>query len=191
MIRINLLPRRRRGVALPRIGLVAAVALVILAFAGGTVLLAYRNDRLRGQIADLDTQISELRPQVEEVTRLLRDIQDLRKKEAIIAELEAKRLPWAPILVDVSDRVPRDVWLASILSEGPAQIGMGGHALSFSAIAAFMRNLEASPMFEGVDLTTATRADIGGRKVIGFGLTMRLSLPQTAEQPGATDGAHP
>ncbi len=166
MIRINLLPERRarKRRLVPESG-VALVALVVIAsLALGYLYGEWRNNQVRLQTAGINDKIREIRPKVAEVLALQARIDELRAKENLLRDLEAKEIPWAETLTDLAARTPSDAWLTSAsvsVTSGAPRLTLQGAATSYTAVAQFMVNLGGSRFYSDVDLLGATAADVG------------------------------
>lgn len=177
MIRINLLPRERIRVPVPapfRIGLVL-VGVLVVAIAAAWWYLGARNAAVRGEITTLNEQITELEPKVRRVEELNRLIAAAERKEQLLHRLEAGRVPWAQVLLELRTIIPRDVWLTQVSAAADGSLVFNGMGLSYVSVARFMVNLESSAMFEGTDLTVSQKQKIGARDVINFSVTSRLT----------------
>lgn len=175
MIRINLLPRERvrRVLVTPRIITLAIAGVVVVALVAVTIFLNTRNERVRAEIEDLDTEIAVLAPQVAQVEDLERRINALRQREQVLRRLDEARVPWATVLTELAAVMPRDVWLTRLGAAGDGSLTFDGNGFSYQAVARFMLNLDASPMFEAVDLSTTRKIKIGAREVATFAITAR------------------
>ncbi|HLE78007.1 MAG TPA: PilN domain-containing protein [bacterium] len=175
MIRINLLPRERarRVLVTPRIITLAVVGVVIVALVGVTVYLNARNARVQAEIEDLNTEIAVLAPQVAQVEDLERRINALRQREQVLKRLDETRVPWETVLSELAAVMPRDVWLTRMGASADGSLTFTGNGLTYQAVARFMLNLDASPMFEAVDLSTTRKVKIGAREVATFSVTAR------------------
>lgn len=185
MIKINLLPRERvRRVAIaPRllVGLVGAVVVAALVLA--TIALNVRNARVRAEIDRVNARIEELKPQVAEVEALQRKIAEARRKEQLLRQLQALRIPWERVMNELRRILPTDVWLTTIGAAADGSLNFEGYGMSYEAVARFMVNLNASSVFHEADFRSAHKADIGSRTVISFAVTAKLALPQKAAVP--------
>jgi Tfp pilus assembly protein PilN len=182
MIKINLLPKERvRRVAVaPRI-LVGLVAVVVLAgLVLFTLYLNLQNALLRGEIAQVNARIEELRPQVAEVEALQRQINEARRKEQLLRQIEAMRIPWDRVLNELRKIMPADVWLIRVDAKGDGTLTFNGFGVSYESVARFMVNLNASPVFQNADVTIAQKQDMGNRPVINFSVTAQLAPPGKA-----------
>jgi Tfp pilus assembly protein PilN len=186
VIKINLLPQRRRRRLIPESGVVAVALLVIGALAGSFGWETWRNRRVAAETAEINRKLVVTRQKVAEVLALEAKIDDLRARESLLQSLEAREVPWSEMLVDLARRTPRDAWLANAaVNAGTSPLGLGlqGSAMSYTSVATFMTALTRSPYYSDVDLQAAQRATIGTTSVVQFGLTLNmrpLPLPQTA-----------
>jgi type IV pilus assembly protein PilN len=161
MIRINLLPRKEAEVALGRrqqralVILGAAVTVLIM-------LVPYLAQQRRIRRLDLDIketqrQLDRYNEQVKEVEQLDKLKADLETKLRIIEELNKKRVGPQRVLQDLSVATPEKLWLIE-LSEVSGSTKIVGLALDNETIADFMRRLQRSPYFFGVDLEETTES---------------------------------
>lgn len=179
MIKINLLPRERvRRVAVaPRIlvGFVAIVVVVVLVLA--TLVLSGQNALLQVQIVQVNARIAELRPQVAEVEALQQQINEARRKEQLLRQIEAMRIPWERVMNELRKILPTDVWLSRIDAKGDGTLAFDGFGLSYESVARFIVNLNASPVFVNADFRSGRKANVASRDVISFGVTVQLAPP--------------
>lgn len=181
MIRINLLPRERVRAPAPaplRIGGVVLVLLVAAAVVA-TLFLNARNAAVRDEIAAINAEITELEPKVARVEELKRLIEVAERKEQMLKRLEAARIPWDQVLLELRVVIPRNVWLTSVSAAQDGNLVFNGFGLSYTDVARFMVNLESSPMFEGTDLTVSQRQMIANRQTINFSVTSHLTPKRT------------
>ena len=181
MIRINLLPRERLRAPTPaplRIGAVVVVLLVAAAVVA-TLALNARNTAVREEIAAINAEITELQPKVARVEELKKLIEVAERKEQMLKRLEAARIPWDQVLLELRVIIPRDVWLTSVSAAQDGNLVFNGFGLTYTAIARFMVNLESSQMFEGTDLVSSQKQPIGTRPTVTFSVTSRLTSKRT------------
>jgi len=181
MIRINLLPRERVRAPAPAPLRVGAVAVVLLLAAAvvATLALNARNTAVREEIAAINAEITELEPKVARVEELKRLIEIAERKEQMLKRLEAARIPWDQVLLELRVVIPRDVWLTSVSAAQDGNLVFNGFGLSYTDVARFMVNLESSQMFEGTDLVTSQRQPIGKRQTVNFSVTSLLTSKRT------------
>ena len=182
MIKINLLPKERvRRVAVaPRIlvGLVAVVVVAGLVLV--TLYLNVQNALLRTEIVQVNARIDELRPQVAEVEALQRHISEARRKEQLLRQIQAMRIPWERVMNELRKTMPTDVWLNHIDARGDGTINFEGYGLSYESVARFMVSLNASPVFTNADFRSGHKATAANHDVISFAVTAQLAPPGKA-----------
>lgn len=185
MIRINLLPHREEArkakkqqfVALVA-GMLALGALVV--FLGYTIINGYighqneANEFLKREIAVLDKQIAEIK-------RLKEQTQALLARKQIIEDLQRDRGETVYLLTELVRQVPDGVYLKSLKQDG-AKVNITGYAQSNARVSALMRNLEASPWFEGPQLIEVKAVVLNGRRSNEF--AMNFMLPRTQPDQG-------
>lgn len=165
MIRINLLPireierafGRRQRLSLAALGLATSLLVMLVPY-----LMQGR------RLAALDMRIEQLNKEIQAINlqvREAREIDGLRKevqtKLQIIEDLNRKRVGPARVLDDLSAASPENLWLVDFNEVGSSAT-FTGLALDNETIARFMRQLQASPYFYGVDLVeTSQQAQAG------------------------------
>jgi len=189
MIRINLLPeRRRRRRLIPESGVVSAVLLVIAALVGSYMYGDWQNHLVRVQTDEINRQITAIRPKVAEVLAIQGRIEELRAREDLLRSLEARQIPWSEMLVDLAERTPHDAWLANAAvsaTSGTARLALSGAALSYNAVARFMTSLGGSRFYSDVDLQGAQSTTLGAAQIVQFGVYTTVRPGVTAGQEGA------
>jgi len=160
MIRLNLLPLketeralgRRQQLSLIALGVSIALLIMIIPF-----LIQGRT------LASLDSQIDELNREVQQYNTQVKEVHELDhlKKEVeaklnVIQDLNRKRVGPSRVLDDLSGATPENLWLIDF-NENVGQATINGLALDNETIARFMRQLQASPYFYGVDLVETSR----------------------------------
>jgi len=176
MIRLNLLPLKETERAIGRrqqlslIALGAAIALLIMVVP--FIIQGRRLAALDSEIDQLNKDIQQFNAQVREVHELDRLKKEVQAKLRIIEDLNRKRVGPSHVLDDLSAASPENLWLIDF-SEANSQATLVGMALDNETIAHFMRQLQDSPYFYGVDLVETSRtnpqaAPGGGQAPVSF-----------------------
>ncbi len=162
MIRINLLPLKDTQRALGRrqqlsvVALGAAITLLIMVVP--FVRQSWTLSTLNADIEQVNGEIQQLNAQVREV----RDLDVLKKeveaKLRVIQALNHKRIGPAHVLADLSVATPDNLWLIDF-TELSGAATFTGMALDNETIARFMRQLQDSPYYHGVDLVETSRQE--------------------------------
>ncbi|MFP6663209.1 MAG: PilN domain-containing protein [Deltaproteobacteria bacterium] len=177
MIRINLMPReearraatkqRDQRIAIAVFGLLLLIVVMaefVTRNAAGTVeaqAAAYREDLI------------ELDRKHRESMQLERRRRELRAKLDTIEVLERQRKGPVYVLGDLSAATPDALWLTEIRETGGSAF-LKGRGLDNQTIALFMRQLEASPYFEAVDLVETTHVEEGNAELKEFSIRARV-----------------
>jgi Tfp pilus assembly protein PilN len=149
VLRTNLMPDERRPRPFPWplavTACLAAVALLLaLAIPAVTML---RNER---RLAALDAAIAELAPRVREAEQLAGAVDRGRREAEILGSFEAQHLRMLPVLRELTELLPQDVWLTN-LSADRKGIELAGFA---NAASQLIPLLEATSTFERVEFTS-------------------------------------
>jgi type IV pilus assembly protein PilN len=175
MIRINLLPLketeraigRRQQLSLIALGGSIALLIMIVPF----LIQGRRLSGLESQIDQLNKEIQQFNTQVREVHELDRLKREVHAKLRIIEDLNRKRSGPSRVLDDLSAATPENLWLIDFGELG-GQATLIGMALDNETIARFMRQLQESAYFHGVDLVETSRTSPqpapGGQTPVSF-----------------------
>lgn len=161
MIRINLLPvraKKKRNTSIYQLvamsgGIMLAVLVAV------TVSFAYQNtlDEQAKKIADADAEIKRLEKIIGEVKELDGQKQRLLNQLAVIDRLEKGKRGPVRVLDEMSNAIPKRVWLIDFKEAGGV-LAMRGAAIDNADVSEFMRALQKSPYFTDVTLKY-TQAD--------------------------------
>ena len=164
MIRINLLPiketeralGRRQQMSLVALGLVTTLLIMVIPY----LVQGRKLSTLDGRIETLTKEIQAMNLQVREVRDIDRLKREVQTKLQIIEDLNRKRVGPSRVLDDLSLASPENLWLIDFNEVGSA-VTFTGLALDNETIAKFMRQLQASPYFFGVDLVETSQQQPG------------------------------
>lgn len=185
MIEINLLPVReaRRAADLRR--QVMQVALMLVVVGGGIGLVqSNMNDRTmtaRARVAQMQRDIDQFKPQLEQVAAFRAKKAQLEKKIDVIDELDRARSGPVRVMSELASRTPERLWLKSVTTSGTT-IHLSGVSLDNELVAVFLRGLGDSEFFSQVDLDgTNLERSPGGLKVVSFKIHAELVIPKPEE----------
>ena len=106
---------------------------------------------------------------------------DLEQKLGILKDLKAGKKGPVHLLDELSSALPDALWLTDF-SEKSGQIKLSGIADNEETVAGFMRNLEASPFYRGVELSVTEQSIIGDTKMQKFTLNCAAETPLAKKQ---------
>jgi type IV pilus assembly protein PilN len=187
MIRINLLPfrteRKKENVRRQASLFLLSMVLVLL-------VLGYYNWSLNSKIGKLSKRIettnAELKKYNEinkEIARIKKNLEVLRKKMAVIAQLEADR--HAPVvLMDTMTEVlvAKRMWFTNLRVQDRT-VSIDGIALDEKTVADFMVRLQNSGLFSNVELKSVKRKLVEKSNLKSFLIVCTKVPPQQPQQP--------
>lgn len=164
MIRINLLPYR---LARKKENIRRKVSVFCLFFIFVGISCYYFQGHLNIRIERLQTQIDETKKEIakyqkitREIDAIIKNLDDLKKKTAVINNLEKDRKKPVKLLDTMTQViVPKRMWFTSLTS-GNSAVGINGIALDNKTIADFMTRLEGSKLFSSVNLKSIRQQNI-------------------------------
>jgi type IV pilus assembly protein PilN len=178
MIRVNLLPvkRKKKAKPIPTVVLSTVLAtvavlcvLAYLFFYYTSTLQSTKNqfEANKQKIADLKNKIKE----VEDFERLNKTIDDRNK---LIEQLRKNQKIPVMMLDELSKALPKGVWLQSLSVSG--QNGnIEGYAFTNTDVVAYVDNLKASKLLTDIFLQESKQAEIEKIPLYRFKLTFRVN----------------
>lgn len=184
MVKINLLPwREERRQQLTKefyimLGISAAVALLIfaLAYYFYTQSIQFQNNRN----AYLTTEIQKLDAQIAEIKELESRKAGLIARQQVIEELQASRTQMVHLFDELVKTIPNGVFLEKITQQAD-RISLEGYSQSHSRVSDYMRRLEKSEWFSGVDLDYIKTDNTLVSHEQKFKLSVKLVNPNTSK----------
>lgn len=179
MIKINLLPvraARKKETAVQQIVIFCISLVLVLA----VVLTMYAVERMhissaKNDIAAANANINALKLKIGKLEELKTLKEQVKKKLDVLSQLRKNKSGPAHRLATLSDITPDQLWLTAY-SENGIEIKISGFAFTEEVLAAFMRSLEASSDYTGVELLVSEQSEQGGNKLKRFDLICKLRL---------------
>ena len=180
MARINLLPWRaeRRKARQKEFGVMLGLAVLggilasflIVSFYNGRISNQNaRNDYLRGEIANVDKQITEIEALDKQKARLL-------ARKEVIEQLQANRSQMVHLFDSLVRTIPDGVVLTSLKQVGEV-LTLEGRSQSNARVSTYMRNLEGSGWMTKPDLSIIEARDGVAGLPYAFTLAVQLANP--------------
>lgn len=180
MIRINLLPVRaaQKKARLQGQLIVLALSLVVTGIICGGLYasVAVKIASEKKEIAKIDQEIQRLRKTLGEVAQFKKLQKEFQGKLDVLAELKEKKTGPVHLLDELSRVLPEKLWL-SFVSESGGGVSIRGIGLNEETVARFMRDLEASPYYQQVELQVTEQTQQGGLKLQRFDISCRTETP--------------
>lgn len=182
MIRINLLPFR---LARKKENIRRQISIFALLILFTVVLLFWYTLKVNKQIIiveektkQVNLQIAKYKEKANRVTKIKKDLKVLKEKLAVVASVKKQRNKQLVLFDSLTQLIiPGKMWLNTLGTKAD-RVTVKGTAFDNHTIAAFMRKLEASPLFNKVDLKTAKLKKFkGGVMLKSFELQCRKTPP--------------
>ena len=193
MIPINLLPHRearrkaqqRQFMVLAGGTLGVGVALVVLVHG----VLAERIDTQSSRNHYLETEISKLDKQIDEIKKLKEQTTSLLARKRVVESLQANRTEAVRLLDQLVRQLPDGLYLKQVKQTGDV-VNVQGYATSNARVSTLMRNFEASPWLEAPTLVEIKAVKVNNANLNEFNLNVKITrpkeeAPQDQKKPGA------
>jgi type IV pilus assembly protein PilN len=186
MIKINLLPVRaakKKETAIQQISIflfsIIFVAVVIFVLYGVKI---GQISSTKDDITAANAKINELKAKIGKLEELKKFKEQVKKKLDVLAQLRKNKTGPAQRLATLSDITPDKLWLTAYV-ESNDSVKLVGIAYTEELIAQFMRSVQASKDYTGVDLVVSEQKEIQGTKLKGFELVFKLKQTTTPTTP--------
>ena len=178
MIRINLLPvreaQRRERVRQHLSVLILSMVAVLVIGVAVYMQFSIRADHQFARNKQLQAEIATLQAKIGKVNEIKALKEGLEKKLGVLAELKRNKEGPVRMMDSFAKALPAKAWLESIRQVGQA-VEIKGSGLDENEVASFMRNLQQSDSFSGVELRVTQQANSGSYKVQQFTLSATVS----------------
>lgn len=184
MIKINLLPVRaakKKEFAQQQILiLIASVVGVLLVAATVYAITSFKISSAEKEITASQQELEQLKKKIGEIDNLKKLQAEVKKKLDVLAQLRKEKTGPALRLAKLSEAAPEKLWLTRYSENGP-NVAISGVAYNEDLIAEFMRNLQSSGEFGGVELMVSEQIDTAGLKTKKFDLTCVITALKKEE----------
>jgi type IV pilus assembly protein PilN len=155
MIRINLLPVKAAQKKEMLKGQLMVVALVLIVTVG---ICGAAYTHIIGEVDDMQVQIDQKKAEIAQLQKVIKEVKnfekrqkDLRAKLSVLEKLKTARVGPVYLLDELYKAIPDKLWLTKF-KEGSGKAQISGIGASEETVALFMRRLEASEFYSGVEL---------------------------------------
>jgi len=193
MIRVNLLPHReeKRKRRQQQFTVMAGIAAIVglLAAAGVWAFLDNQVSQQNANVAYMKGEIAKLDKQITEIQKIREETAALLAKKQVVENLQSNRSEPVELLDQLLRQLPDGVYLKSVKQTG-TKVNVTGYAQSNARVSTLMRNLGASPYLENPELVEikAVPADKSGGRINEFNMNISIKRVQPEGQ-AANKGA--
>ena len=194
MARINLLPwreeqRRERQRHFMSTLLMTSILGVVIVFAAGVVFdqkikhQQFRNEMVRQEIRNLETQIKR-------IDELERTRARLISRKQVIERLQASRSMTVELLDNLAKSIPVGITLTSVRQQGPV-LALLGTSQSNARVSAYLKELTDNDLFKNPQLAfvRTTPRPATATEPYEFSINVNLRPPKTADEEQGYDSA--
>jgi type IV pilus assembly protein PilN len=179
MIKINLLPVKKKKKARQLPGFVVSMVLLLVVAAVISAYLLYfltgRVSARQETIAKNDARIAELSQKIKSVENYEKLNATYQKNKEIIEQLGKNKTLPVKVLDQVSALLPVGVWLTSLDIKG-TEISLAGTAFTNSDVVNYVDNLKKSAFFTDVYLKESMQHPSGGLSAYEFSLAFKVKV---------------
>jgi len=176
MIRINLLPvkaAQKKEMLKGQLMVVVLVLIVTVGICGAAYThIVGTVDDVQQQIDKKKSEIAQLQKAIKEVKDFEKRQKDLRAKLTVLETLKTARVGPVYLLDELYRAMPDKLWLTKF-KEGSGKAQISGIAASEETVGLFMKNLEESRSYEGVELKVTKQKVQDNIKFHEFQLTCK------------------
>lgn len=195
MIRINLLPyreaRKKENIRRQVSAYFLVIVFTCLTMFYLNTVLEKKIDNLNASIKSTKTQIGKYKKINQEIARIKKNLDILKKKMVVIDNLElARRRPVKLLEMLTKEIIPKRMWLTDLTSKHNL-VSIKGNALDNKTIADFMIRLETTLLFTEVNLRSIRHKVVDGKSIKQFEINCtKIPVPtKTAAKPKANEKA--
>ena len=184
MIRINLLPvraaQKKARLQGQLVVLVLSLVVTCLICGGLYTSVAVKISAEKKQIAKIEKEITRLKKTLGEVAQFKKLQKEFQGKLDVLAKLKEKKTGPVHLLDELSRVLPDKLWLSSVKESGGG-VSISGVGLNEETVARFMRDLEASPYYQQVELKVTEQTKQGSLKLQKFQISCRVETPAASK----------
>jgi type IV pilus assembly protein PilN len=179
MIRINLLPvkRKRKTQPLPPVVIQAILLLVVTALV--LVFLGFhfsgKIEAMKNEKATKEMKLASLKEQLKEVENFEKLNKLFQKRKKIIEDLKKKQHAPLLLLDQVSAHLPEGIWLTNLTDKGGV-VEISGYAFSNTELVSYVQSLKGSKHLTDVSLKESRQQKIGDALIYQFKMTLRVKV---------------
>lgn len=179
MIKVNLLPIKKKKKAAQIPGFIIAAILVTLLAAAVMFYVYYMfNARVTSRknlVASNDVKIAELEKKIKAVTDYEKRNQDYKARKEIIEQLGRNKTLPVKVLDEVSAQLPNGVWVTAMdIKNAGAELSMRCTAFTNTDVVNYVNNLKGSKLFADVYLNESVQSQLSGYSVYTFSLVIKV-----------------
>lgn len=177
MIKINLLPTKRKKKAKPLPMYLVTLAFALLISIGLVIFVnSYLNGeikRLKAKQAENDETIRQLNEKIKEVKNYEALNEKFKARKQVIEDLRKNQSVPVKVLDEVSMRLTEGIWLRT-LTINADNVTINGTGFNNNDIVTWVQALKDSPMFTEIILQSTQKQVVNGYDTYNFTLSLKI-----------------
>lgn len=189
---VDLLPTEKKRITLDPV--IFLMVILIICSVGVFWIFAKQYEKkineCKAQIAEKEAQIKEIESKIPEVDTIKRDIENLKRQRIAIEEKSSDPKMHKNILKEIAAIIPTSLYLTRLdIEPSSSKISLSATSTAtgaeppLNAIAYFIKNFQASEMFQNVNLGSASQVKSEG----GIGYNFNLDVNFIREKATGID----
>jgi Tfp pilus assembly protein PilN len=177
MPRINLLPERqakKAPVSPKRLVFIVVVEVVVVAALAVGLSQLFTMRQMERELAQVGAQLATMQQDLDVLNRVQTRAKEMDALADEIRSIQAENCAPAPVLRELRNIIPQDVWLESFSTDPKGAISIGGATFSMESAARLSLQLERSPVFVDVKLGSVSLGSRGESQVYTFSIGCAL-----------------
>lgn len=154
---------------------IASLLLLIIAAVSVTFFMNRHISDLTANVFAREQKLEQLKVVLKKIENYEKDNEEFKRKAGIIEQLKRNQIVPLVLLDEVSEVLPRGVWLTK-LTDKARFISIEGYAHSNHDLVGYVQNLKGLKFFQDVMLVESRQADIEGISLYKFKLTFRIKV---------------
>ena len=130
---------------------------------------------MQTEIAVKQQKLDQLKTKLEEVKNYERNNEEVRAKAEVIEKLKKNQVVPLRLLDEVSEMLPKGVWLTALLDKN-GTISIDGYAYSNTELVSYVQNLKSSTYLTEVMLVESRQTEVGTYSIYKFKLQFRMKI---------------
>jgi len=180
MIRVNLLPikRKKKAKPLPTLVIVTTLITVVVICALAYLFYYYSSvlQATQNRFESNTKKIAELKDKIKEVDNFEKLNKTIEDKTKIIEQLRKNQNIPVMMLDEISKNLPKGVWLSSMtVTGGGSSVNIEGFAFTNADVVAYVDNLKSSKLLTEVYLEESKQAEIDKIPLYQFKMTFKVA----------------
>lgn len=172
------------------------LVIIIICSVGGFLAYGKKLDveinNQNNTIVKIDNEIKEIKAKIPDKDKIIAEIADYEQQIVAIEVISKDPFKYRNLLMALQTLIPKNIYLDSLSIESAGSgVALSGKSVALAGypplacISKFMQNLSGSPMFQDINLSSASQTSSKDELYYSFQISAKFN-PQEAAQAGKT-----